>query len=162
MSYDLDPKMNTFPIDEFLQDADTHMSSQEKHLTVNSPRFLCPDISGHQCYYEAFPLNPSITGNYHFEVDSDIDISVYLYQTPFNPAEPNQNLIFNGYRSNQQMNVRFAALLHAHNSMILVITTQHGLPDSSLKVTIEGPSMVNFQTDRMYISLISYDFFRNL
>ena len=90
-----------------------------------------------------------MTGYYDLVLESDIEINVYLYYAPFNRNQPHENLHAEGQQNYRQRNIELNVSLTANKDSILVITTHQPVSNAPLKVTIDGPSVVKFETDGM-------------
>lgn len=100
-----------------------------------------------------------MTGYYDLVLESDIDIDVYLYYAPFNLNQPHENLHAEGQQNYRQRNIELNVSLTANKDSILVITTHQPVSKARLQVTMDGPSVLKFETDGMQYFLIPIYFY---
>jgi hypothetical protein len=75
-----------------------------------------------------------------------MDTYGYLYNDPFNPSYPSQNMIASDDDSNGNLQFRITRSLQAGYTYVLVVTTSSATVTGSFWITADGPAPVGLSS----------------
>ncbi|CAF1054190.1 unnamed protein product [Adineta steineri] len=128
-----------------LVNSSTMQSSYSSSLTKNSQVYTRPNASIGSIYYcQAFAVNISTTGIYAIFSDSTMDTIGYIYNSTFNPAGPNQNLLLSNDDSGGNDQFMFSTTFQVMMKYILVVTTYISVTTGKFSLYGLGGSLISF------------------
>ncbi|CAF1633182.1 unnamed protein product, partial [Adineta steineri] len=157
-SFTFDRSGNMFVIDQhndriqkfqYIEDSCMNTSSAVQtvyasKLTTNSSTYLrsCARSSS---YYQAIQVNVHRSGLYTFFSKSKMDTYGYIYKDYFNPSNPDENRLTDGYQGCESFGFRFTVALKNSITYILIVTTYHSNETGTFSVFVSGPNNVDLK-----------------
>ena len=116
-------------------------------LYSSSPVFFRPQSSANQYYYyQAIQVTTYTSGLFSFKSTSSIDTYGCFYNYPFDPSNPNSNLIAqndDGGALGDGNQFRINVTLQPSRTYVLVVTTYLTTTTGSFSIRVSGPASVN-------------------
>ena len=119
------------------------LSTYSDSLSSRSPIFSRPGNAGNYYYYQAIRVTVPTAGAYTFSSISSIDTFGYLYNDPFDPSNPSQNLIASDDDGGGSNQFRIIASLQPSRRYVLVVSTWRAGDTGNFLVRASGPSSVD-------------------
>lgn len=124
-------------------------STYSSELIANSPTYTRYDVGiGTTFYYESIQIQTFFDGVYSFSINSDVEISGYLYERAFNPIDPSENLIFKHYGYCDASLFKVDSHLRSKTTYILVVTPYKPRTVGTFSVAVTGLNQVFFTSSK--------------
>jgi hypothetical protein len=102
-------------------------------------------------YYETIQVNVIETGYYRFRSSDSIDTYGYIYEDNFNPLNPFENFLLKDDNSCLNGQFRFATVLQASTTYVLVVTTFRPNVTGSFSIIVSGPNKISLKHISEYL-----------
>lgn len=124
-------------------------------LTNSSQSYVRPFGPLSPCYYQAFQIEPNVSGIYAFESISGLDTFVYIHQNNFEPLNPGNYISTYDDDDGGDLQFRASTYLNAFSKRILVATTYLPGVTGDITVNVFGPGSVQLRSIEGNLILIS-------
>ena len=113
-------------------------------LSSSSPMFTRPYASeGNYYYYQAIQVTVSASGTYNFTSSSTLDTYGLLYNSPFDPSNPTQNLIKSNDDGGDDKQFLIVVRLESGRRYVFVVSTWFPRETGIFYIKACGPSSVD-------------------
>ncbi|CAF1209524.1 unnamed protein product [Adineta steineri] len=101
-------------------------------------------------YYETIRVNIVETGYYALSSNSSMNTFGDIYKDDFNPMNPFENLLSQGYRACSSQDFKFIAYLYTGTTYILVVTTSSPNMTGNFSILASGPNNITLDPYSKY------------
>jgi hypothetical protein len=114
-------------------------------LVVGDLLYARPNQTTANYYCDPLQVIVNVTGNYTFQSNSSVDLTGFLYNNSFNPANASANVIaYSNDAGTGTPQFQFAIVLNSDVVYLLVVTTFAPNITGSYTITASGPGNATF------------------